>query len=296
MKTGEIQVMATDNGQNIKNFKDNKSFHYTAQDKFNDTFYVLMNVGQPGSPLQDQNVRCGLAAATDTKTLASVIGQDQFPVANGLFSPSQQGYLSDTGNQQYDVAKAKQFIKTWSDAHGGQKPKIIYTTTTDSTALQAAQLLQQWWDEAGADVQILQLEQSKLITNALLGDPQFMAFGWRNHAGYVVDNQYFWWHSSQALPPGQLAINFGRLRDPVIDQLLDDAHTNPDLAKETADAQAVNREFAKQCWVIPEMWVVWGIVSLPKVQGLDGSTFPGGTGQLGTLGGIYWLNGAWLKS
>src|SRR5262249_53204378 len=150
MKTGEIQVMATDNGQNIKNFKDNKSFDYTAQDKFNDTFYVLMNVGQQGSPLADQNVRCGLAAATDTKTLASVIGQDQFPVANGLFSPSQQGYLASTGNQQYDMAKAKQLIKTWSDAHGGQKPKIIYTTTTDSTALQAAQLLQQWWDEAGA--------------------------------------------------------------------------------------------------------------------------------------------------
>jgi ABC-type transport system substrate-binding protein len=297
MKAGEIDVMHTDNGENIKTFKSDPKFQYIAEDDFGETFYVLLNVGQEGSPLQDQDVRCGLTAATDAKTLAEVTGAGQFPVANGLFSPGQQGYLDNPGNQTYDPAKAKELIGRWSAAHGGQKPHIVYSTVTDATALQAAQLIQQWWNDAGAEVDIVQIEQSKLITNALLGDPQFMAFGWRNHSGYVLDNQYVWWHSSLALPPGQLAINFGRLRDPVIDQMLDDARTNPDAAKVTTDAEAVNREFAKECWAIPTAWVVWGIVSKPAVHGLQEATFPGGAaGTLRNSFGTFWLQNAWIGS
>jgi peptide/nickel transport system substrate-binding protein len=259
-----------------------------------ETNYILFNVGQEGSPLQDQQVRCGLAAATDAQTLIDTVGAGQFPLANGVFSPGQQGHLDDTGNQKYDPAKAKELIGAWSAAHGGQKPHIVFSTITDSTALQTAQLLQQWWQAAGAEVDIVQLDQSKLITNAVLGDPQFMAFGWRQHNGYVVDNQYVFWHSSMALPPGQLALNLGRLKDPVIDQALDDAHVTPDPAKGEADAEAVNREFAKECWNIPVSWQVWGIVSKPTVHGLDQATFPGGTGTLRNSFGTFWLQNVWL--
>jgi peptide/nickel transport system substrate-binding protein len=297
MKTGSFDVMHTKDGGNIKTFKADPSVDFTSQTNFVETNYILFNVGQPGSPLQDQDVRCGLAAATDTKTLVDATSQGQFQVANGLFSPGQQGYLTDSGHQGYDPAKAKQLIGQWSAAHGGQKPHIVFSTIPDSTSLEVAQLLQQWWGAAGADVSIVQLDQTKLITDALLGDPQFMAFAWRNHSGYVLDNQYFWWHSSQARPPGQLALNFGRLRDPVIDQLLDDAHVTPDRAKQQADAEAVNREFAKQCWTIPISWVQWGIVAQPDVHGLDNPTFP--AGQPGTLRssfGTLWFENAWLSS
>jgi hypothetical protein len=81
----------------------------------------------------------------------------------------------------------------------------------------------------------------------------------------------------------------------VIDQLLDDAHTSPDPAKGEADAEAVNREFAKQCWAIPVSWQVWGIVSKPTVHGLQDATFPGGAaGHLRGSYGTYWLQNAWV--
>ncbi len=294
MKSGQFDLMHTKNGENVKQFKANPAFSFEPQTDFVETNYILLNVGQEGSPLQDQQVRCGLAAATDAKTLIEATGAGQFPVANGMFSPGQQGHLSDSGNQGYDPAKAKELIGAWTAAHGGQKPHIVYSTVTDTASLQIAQLVQQWWQDAGAEVEIVQLEQSKLITNALLSDPQFMAFGWRNHSGYVLDNQYFWWHSSQALSPGQLALNFGRLRDPVIDQLLDDAHTNPDPAQEQADAEGVNRQFAKECWTIPVSWNVWGLVSKPTVHGLGDGTFPGGSGRLRNSFGTLWLQSAWL--
>src|SRR5262249_49317954 len=111
---------------------------------------------------------------------------------------------------------------------------------------------------------------------------------------FFLDNQYIWWHSGNAQPEGQVALNFGRVRDPVLDQLLDDAHTNPDVAAGKKDAEDVNREFAKQCWLIPQWWVAWGIVSKPAVQGIGAATFPGGTGKLydgqSFPGQIWWQN------
>jgi ABC-type transport system substrate-binding protein len=299
MKSGELDMMSDDNGQNIKTFKGDKSFNFLEQAELGDTFYILLNVGQDGSPLADQDVRCGLTAATDAKTLIDATQAGQLEVANGPFSKGQEGYLDDNGNQKYDPAKAKELISKWSAAHGGQKPKIIYSTVTDATALQVAQLLQQWWTDAGADVQIVQIEQSKLITNALIGDPQFMAFGWRNHAGLLFDQQRFWWHTEDALPPGQLALNFGRMKDPVIDQLLDDARTNPDPAATKKDAEDANREFAKQCWLIPWARTIWGITSKPAVQGIGTTTFPAGAPGVVRDGagfpGQVWFDNVWLK-
>ncbi len=277
LKTGELDVLITKNGQNIKDFKDDSKYNYVAQDKYTDTLYQLMNVGQEGSPLQDKDVRCGLTAATDNKTLSDVISAGQFPVANGPFSPGQQGHLDDPGNQQYDPAKAKELIGKWSAAHGGQKPHIILSAITDATTQQEAQLLQQWWNDAGADVEIQAVEQSKLITNALVGDPSFNIFSWRNHAGNFVEYQTVWWSSVNAQPPGQVALNFGRMKDPVIDAALQVARTNPDPAAQVKAGEDINREFAAQCWMIPNLWNIWGVVSAKKVQNIgNGATLPDG--------------------
>jgi len=299
LKSGEIDVLITQNGQNIKEFKGDNQYNYSPQDQYTDTIYQMLNVGQQGSPLQDQNVRCGLAAATDSKTLSDVLTAGQFKVANGPFSPGQQGYLDDSGNQKYDPNKAKELIKTWSDQNGGKKPHIILSTTTDATTQQGAQLLQQWWNDAGADVEVQAVEQSKLITNALVGDPSFNAFTWRNHAGNLFEYQTVWWSSANAQPPGQVALNFGRMKDPVIDQALLTARTNPDPAAQKAAAEDANREFAKQCWMIPDYWNQWGVFSASKVQGIgnsatlpDGKT-PRGDGE-GKSGQVQ-LSAVWVK-
>ena len=85
-------------------------------------------------------------------------------------------------------------------------------------------------EEAGVDtVSIDQIDQGNYIVTALLGN--FQAFQWRNHSGVDLDEQYIWWHSSTALPVGQLALNFGRIKDPVIDQALDANRGETDPAK-----------------------------------------------------------------
>jgi peptide/nickel transport system substrate-binding protein len=157
---------------------------------------------------------------------------------------------------------------------GDQAPSIIYTAIPTANALATAQFVQQAWGEIGVNVEILQVEQSKLITNALFGDPAFDAFGWRNHAGLSVDNQYFWWHSSSALPDGQLALNFGRLQDPVIDELLEQQRSEPDPDVRRGLAEDINRRFGEQCWLLPAWSTLWGIPHKPEIQGIGQSPIP----------------------
>jgi peptide/nickel transport system substrate-binding protein len=295
LKSGELDMMPTDNGVNIAEFKDNGDFQYLEQADLGETGHILLNVGQEGSPLQDQRVRCGLAAAVDPKVIADQVHEGSFPVANGPRSPGQQGYLEDNGWPGHDPELAKRLIAEYTAEKG--KPTIKYSTTTDSTNLRTAQLIQQWWTDAGVNVEVNQIEQQKIILDALLGDPNFNAFGWRNHGGPLIDNQYVWWHSSLALPPGQPALNFGRMKDPAIDQALDTARASDDPAEQTAQAEIVNQQFVKECWIIPLYWQVWGTVMSPAVQGIRESTAPDGEIMRAGNGfpGQEWFYQAWLK-
>ena len=105
-------------------------------------------------------------------------------------------------------------------------------------------------------MQITQIEQAKYILTALQGT--FQAFQWRNHGGYDLDSQYIWWTADNALPPPQLALNFGRIKDPVIDKALADNRGATDPAQKKADAETVNKEFGTQCYNLWGSWEVWG--------------------------------------
>lgn len=297
LEAGDIDMMQTDDGEAIKKVRgEADKFPMVEQSDFAETFYILLNVGQQGSPLQDQRVRCGLAAAIDPKVLDEAVGGGIHEIANGPFSPGQDGHLDDTGYPKYDPAKAADLISQYTAEKG--KPKIIYSTVNDTNSLRQAELIQQFWQAAGVDVEVQQVEQSKLITNALLGDPAFNAFGWRNHAGLVLDTQKFWWDADNALPPGQLALNFGRLNDPVINDLLTKNRAEPDPAKRKTYAQDVNREFGKECWILPTTYTIWGVPAKASVKGIGQATFPGGTGKLRDGAGFpgqVWFNNVWIQ-
>jgi peptide/nickel transport system substrate-binding protein len=191
----------------------------------------------------------------------------------------------------------------WEAANGPLT--LNYSTTPTGTTKATADYLQAAWSAVGVDVTQTTIEQSKLILNALLGSEEFEAFGWRNHAGIVVDTQNQWWHGAGADAKGsQVAdgapnLNFGRLNDPVINALLDEARSETDPAKEKELAQQINRRFAEQCWIMPLYWTTWGIVMKPTVQNVSRDTMPDGQGFLldgAGFPGQVWLDAVWKTS
>jgi peptide/nickel transport system substrate-binding protein len=274
LRSGDLDMLHTTNGDDIAKFRDEADqFPMTEADYLGETAYTLMHVGKADSPLADKRVRCAIAAATDAEAINEAINAGITKVANGPFSPTQPGYLADTGNQKYDPDMAKKLLDEYV-AEKGSAPKLIYTATNDQNSLTVAEIVQSGMNEAGFDASVQQIEQGKLITNALLGDPSFDLFGWRNHGGFL-DNQFIWWHKENALPAGQLALNFGRLNDPVINDLLEKARGIKNSADTVAIAEEINRQFAKECWIVPTYWTLWAIPHKPEVVGFDNVKFPG---------------------
>ena len=289
LKSGTVDLIHTTNAESILEFRDNPDEYPMVEISNNaETAYTLLHATQEGSPLTDVRIRCALAWATDEQLLIDTIGGGLNQIAYGPFSPTQVGYLESTGfPEAQDMAKAQELIAEYKAEFPGPL-SLSLATTTDQTNLTIAQQQQQWWTEAGIDeVTIDQIDQANYIVTALLGN--FQVFQWRNHGGFDLDQQYAWWHSKAAPPVGELALNFGRIRDPQLDALLDENRASTDAARKKEIAEEVNLLFGTQCYDIWGSYTIWGVAGKPSVHGVtlfplpDGSNAPFGAGFAGTF-------------
>ena len=286
--SGTIDILHSSNGQTIADARDTTDYKMTEITNNGETAYTLLHVTQEGSPLTDVRVRCALAYATDEQLLIDAIGAGVGQQASGPFSPTQVGYLEDTGfPMQQDMAKAQELIAAYKADHPG-KLTLSLATTQDQTNLLTAQQQQQWWTEAGFDeVTIDQIDQAAYILTAAVGN--FQVFQWRNHGGFDLDMQYHWWHSSASKPVGELALNFGRIRDDQLDALLEENRASDDPVRKKEIAEEVNRLFGTQCYNIWGSYTIWGIMYKNNVHGPttfalpDGKNVAFGAGFAGTF-------------
>lgn len=295
LKSGDVDLITTSDSLVVGTLADAGDFTYVNQDQYAETNYIMFNLTKPY--LADQSVRCALTQAIDKDDLVNVITSGYGHVTNQMFSPGQEGYLSgDNGAPPYDPEAAAAAIAAYEAANG--EITINYSTTPAASTLATANYLADAWGQVGVTVNIDQIEQSKLINNALFGDPAFDAFGWRNHAGLFADSQFYWWSSSSAADPGQLALNFGRLRDPEIDDLLVKSRSESDPEVRRGYAEDINRRFAEQCFTIPTSTTQWGVFADPDVQNIGRSPLVDGDGFMRDGAGFpgqVWLAGVFVN-
>ena len=253
LRAGDIDIFSTSAALVISDFREEAdAFPMIEQDELTETNYILIDLDKPGA-LQDKRVRCALSLAIDRQELIDATAGGILEPANGLFSPGQQGYLEDNGGSTaFDPDAAAAMIEEY-ETETGTQVAINYGTTTSQINAQVAELLKGYWEAVGVDFEYQQVPQDSFITNALFGDPGFFAYGWRNHAGVTLDNQYFWWHSANAAPDGGLALNFGRVRDDIVDESLETARSATDEAVALEAAETVNKQMASECYQIPPL-------------------------------------------
>ena len=296
LKSGTVDIIHTTNSETIVDNTASGEFGQTIIDNNAETAYTLLHVSQEGSPLTDVRVRCALAYASDTQLIIDTIGAGLNKIAFGPFSPTQVGYLEHTGfPEAQDMAKAQELIAAYKVDFPGPI-NLSLATTQDQTNLTIAQQQQQWWTEAGVDnVTIDQIDQGSYIVTALLGNCQ--VFQWRNHGGFDLDQQYIWWHSKAAPPVGELALNFGRIRDPQLDALLDENRASADPVRKKAIAEEVNKLFGTQCYNLWGSYTTWDILYRQGVHGPV--TFPlpeGGNSVFGAgISGTFYPMTLWVE-
>jgi peptide/nickel transport system substrate-binding protein len=295
LKSGQIDVMHTSNGNEIAKLKDDKAFTAVMQDKPAETGYFLINQLVPG--LDDVRVRQALAYCLDRDALNKQRGGGLTPPANGPFPPGSIGFLDDNGYPKTrDIEKAKQLIADY-EKEKGKLPTFKFGTTNDPFNVETNQLVQAQWQECGINTNILQIEQTQYITEAGNGTDQFQIFAWRNHGFADTDGNFYFWSSALAPPPGKFAINFGRMVDPQIDAALKTERESVDPAARKQASQDLNRIMGSKAEAIWANWVVWANIAKTNVHGLNDFTLENGKTALPVFfPGFLNLHNAWRSA
>jgi peptide/nickel transport system substrate-binding protein len=292
--SGQTDILHTQDGDAVARLRREADGGDIEVDEFtlnNDTAYVLLHSGDPESPLHDRRVREALALAFDAETYIEARSGNVTEPANGPFPPGSRGYLDDTGHPTFDPEAAAALVEEWEAENGPLE--IALTTNVDEANLTSAQLVEQFWEEVGVDVELDRLEQGQQVIRALQGE--FQATLWSQHAGFDPVLQWVWWHGRNAVDPPALALNFGRIRDEVIDENLDVIIESDDDAERTAAAEAVNRRFAEQVYELWYEWRVWSVAHRPEVHNVTGATTPAGDPVLANEGGgLHQVAQIWL--
>ena len=180
------------------------------------------------APFDDVRVRQALVMAIDRKKMSQAI-------TNGLSRPATNPYgdgswvkCKDDGALPYDVEKAKALIKDYG------KPvdfKTIVSATPRGRTV--GQVLQQFWKQAGANMEIEQIDQATIVPRAFMR--QFQLTPWR-----IVD---------LADPDPQMYANFhtgspvalANYSNPELDHLLEHARVTADTENRIEDYCAAGR-------------------------------------------------------
>src|SRR5665213_2140674 len=223
------------------------------------------------APFDDVRVRQALVMSIDRKKMSQAI-------TNGLTRPATNPYgdgswvkCKDDGALPYDLEKAKALIKD------NGKPvdfKMIVTATPRGRTV--GQVFQQFWKQAGANMEIEQIDQASVVPRAFMR--QFQLTPWR-----IVD---------LADPDPQMYANFhtgspvalANYSNPELDKLLDHARVTADVAKRSDDYCAVSRLINQQAIWFWSFQNTYYAISSARLKGLPK-----------IYGGVIDVSDAWME-
>jgi peptide/nickel transport system substrate-binding protein len=246
LEAGSEDVITSALGSTLKelrNLKDQGKATVNEVKQPNLVGYVMFNASKP--PFDDLSVRRAFAYGSDLKQSNDLANDGLFDLANGPFAPGGMGYVKDTGQPTYNPDMAKKLIAAY-EKRTGKSADFTLNTTPDPTILNIAVNAQQQAKKIGVKVRLKQEDQASLINDAIGGG--FQATLWTNsHPGGDPDGNYVWWQSKSP-------VDFGRIKDSVIDRLLDQGRSEPDPAKRDKIYQGISREFGKMTW---NLWATY---------------------------------------
>lgn len=237
--------------------------------------FILLNTAVP--PFDNVHARRALSLATDRQRYIDIIQLGLTEPATGPFSGQDQYPEPEGGFMKYDPEAAKEELEAYKQDTGEDALRFDYSTTNVAASLQTAQLFQDMWREVGIEAGIEQVEQSQFILTAVLGD--FQANGWRQHGAPDPDQDVVWWDIDNASPVGQFALNFGRYKNPELQEILFEARGTADRDERLEMYGDVAQIFAEDVPFVYLTQTLWSYGYGTDVGGVGrGFPMPGGGG------------------
>jgi peptide/nickel transport system substrate-binding protein len=281
LQSGQLDVIHTSDGQQVDALDQQAANYNLLKEKpgRREVRYYLMNTAKP--PLDDLNARMAVAMAIDRDQINELRNNGIFDVANGPFDSKVLGYLKTTGYPKYNPKKARKLVQDYKTANGGEF-SVVLEHTNDPANVAEADIIKQQLAEVGIDATLKQDDQTAFIAAAVGGNFSIML--WRNHPGDDPDQQYHWWQPDSIL-------NFGKINDPELQTLLDQARSSTDRAERKRLYEQVNRRFGEQVYNVWAYTSEWTIAGQKNVKGFAGPPIPDGGGKQMFLYGRHPLLG-----
>ncbi len=286
VESGQLKAMHTNDAATIEQIgaaSESGELDSVNTDQLSEVSYVMFNTAKP--PFDSQTAREAIAYALDRDEMNSVVFLDQMKMASGPFAKGVIGYLEDTGFPDFDQAKAEELAAQY-ESETGKPLSFTLTSTNSSSTIQIASFIQEQMKDAGIGVDLDPIEQAAQINTALGEDWQAMY--WRNHPGGDPDTQYNWWY-------GGSPVNFGRIDDPELNELLDAGRTTPNGDERTKTYEDINRLFAKKLYNVWTNWSNWTIATATDLKGVLGPDLPDGSSPFPGLAGGHPVSGMWIS-
>jgi peptide/nickel transport system substrate-binding protein len=254
LMAGESDIIWEDSysHENIKKAKGDKNLTVHEYTGSGATVYAL-NTKVP--PLDDIRVRQALAMALDKPKISQVISGGLNRPATNPYGDGSWVKCKDDGALPYDPAKAKALLQEY-----GKPVKFKTIVTATPRGRTSGQILQQFWKQIGAEMEIDQVDQAAIVARAF--QRQFDITPWRFVDLADPDIQmYSNFHSSS---PAALA----GYSNPELDALLLRARSTPDRDKRTEDYCTMIRLINKEAiWLFTSQNTYYAI-SKAKLKGL----------------------------
>jgi peptide/nickel transport system substrate-binding protein len=293
---GELNAMHTSDGAATAELRldaEAGSVNLLESDFAPEVSYSMLQVEDP--PFNNKNARKALQYALDADELIELT---QGGIPNRAFQPwgpDNIGYLppDEIGWPERDLEQAQEFLDAYLQETGASELSFTILTTTDPVNLRLAQLVQDQIQQLEpVSISIDQVDQTEIINTALGGE-----FGlnlWRNHPGGDPDTQRIWWYSTT--PDGNPNfVNFGRINDPQIDQLFEEARSNPDAEARAEAYQEVGRIFVEEAYNLWGWYTVWAFATSTDVHGLFPPELPDGQEPV-IIASVQPVAGMWVES
>ncbi len=295
LMAGTVDIMHTDDPPVILEFRDNHSYGYvddsTATLGEPDMNFIMLNLSEP--PMDDIRVRQAMAMAISSQQYATVVDKGVNPAINQPFVAGSPFYATDSGYPAYNPTQAKALVAEVA-RDTGKPVSFSLTSTTASSAIQAAQFLQNQLQAVGMQVDLNQVQQADEINDALGG--KFQAVEWRQFGAVDPDLNYLWWSPTEIFTSLGIAPNFSRNTDPVIETLLQQGRRSTSPAVRAQAYQKIAQQLNKD---LPYIWNdrdTWAIVAQPQVQNFNNATTPSGSAAYGMIVGTIWTSQIWLEA
>ena len=250
--SGESDIIWHDNADDIVKAKKNKAVVVNTYVGSGATVYAF-NTKKP--PFDDIRVRQALRHAIDMQQFADTLYNGLWKPANDPYGAGSWVKCKDTKPLAYNPEKAKQLLKEY-----GKPVSFKLTVTATPRGRANGQIFQEFWRAVGVNAEILQIDQTTLVTKAFTRE--FDITPWR-----IID---------LADPDVQMYANFrtgspvnlSNYSDPELDKMLEDARATGDQGKRTdLYCKIANRinESVQWFWTLENLYFS---ISKPALKGI----------------------------